>query len=130
MSHPLLPAELLDHIIDHLQEERDVLKVCCLISKSWIPCSRKHLFARVRFSAVENLQSWKTTFPDPSSSPACYTRYLFIGRTDIVATTNAEEGNWISTFSHIVRLEMEMETWDASPQVAISLVSSHELSLY
>src|ERR1700753_246461 len=48
MSGPRLPAELLDHIADLLRD-RETLESCCLVSKSWIPRARKHLFACVAF---------------------------------------------------------------------------------
>jgi hypothetical protein len=33
----------------YLHDTRDALRNCCLIFKSWIPRTRKHLFADVRF---------------------------------------------------------------------------------
>jgi hypothetical protein len=38
-----LPAEMLDHVVDHLYDTEDALRNCCLVSKSWIPRTRKHL---------------------------------------------------------------------------------------
>ena len=94
MSHSSLPAELLDHIVDLLHDSRDTdkLKSCCLASKSWTPRTRKHIFASIYFSTAEHLQSWKEMFPDPSTSPAYYTKYLFIGCPQEVVATDAEEG--------------------------------------
>ena len=76
MSDPPLPEELLDSVVDFLYDERDALKSCCLVSKSWIPRTLEHIFAQVEFFGTENLESWKTTFPDPSTSPACYAKSL------------------------------------------------------
>ena len=63
-----LPCELLDHIVDFLHNDQTSLKKCCLVSKSWIPRSRKCLFAVIRFHCLGNLQSWKKAYPDPSTS--------------------------------------------------------------
>ena len=106
MSNPNLPAELLDHIIDYLHDTEDALMNCCLVSKSWIPRTRKHLFADVWFFAEEFLELWKETFPDPSTSPARYAKTLTINCPHAVMAADAEVGGWIRGFSHIVSLEV------------------------
>jgi hypothetical protein len=106
MSDPHLPAEILDHIVDHLHDTEDALRNCCLVSKSWVPRTRKHLFAEVDFFTVAVLQSWKETFPDPSISPAHYTRSLFVDCPEDVAGVDAEAGGWIRGFSRVVHLEV------------------------
>ena len=108
MSNPRFPAELLDHTVDHLHSERDALKNCCLVSKSWIPRARKHLFADTEFQTAADLQSWKTTFPDPSTSPARYTKSLFVRCPPVARSSGAGEGDWIRTFSRVVHLEIEV----------------------
>ena len=106
MSNPTLPAELLDHITDHLDTRR-ALGDCCLVSKLWIPRTRKHLFASIEFRTAVDLESWKKKFPDPSTSPACYTKALTIGCPEEVTVADAEVGGWIRGFSHIVHLELK-----------------------
>ena len=91
MSDPYLPAETLDHVVDLLHNTRDALRNCSLVSKLWIPCTRKHLFAIIKFPTKASLQSWKKTFPDPPSSPARYTKILTINCTP----ADAEVGDWI-----------------------------------
>ena len=78
MSNLHLPQEIIDHIIDILHDEPETLNACCLVSKSWIPQTRKYLFADIRFNSARHLELWKGTFPDPSDSPACYTHTLTI----------------------------------------------------
>ena len=73
-----LPLETLDYIVDHLHDEPKILEECYLISKSWIPRTRKHLFAEIKFRSVEDVDLWKTTFPDPSNFPVCHTHTLSI----------------------------------------------------
>jgi hypothetical protein len=126
MSGPHLPAEMLDHIVDHLHDTEDALRNCCLVSKSWVPRTRKHLFADVDFPTVADLQSWKETFPDPSISPAHYTRGLFVGCPEDVANVDAEAGGWISGFSRVVHLRLgrlDFDDWSV-----ISLVPFHGIS--
>ena len=105
MPAPSLPPELLDHIIDLLHDSQTALRNCCLVSKSWIPRTRAHLFAEVEFVTKEELESWKEKFPDPSASPARYTKTLTV-RCEIVTAKDAEEGGWIRGFSYVERLEV------------------------
>ena len=104
MSIPSLPLEILDHIADLLHDEPETLEACCLVSTSWIPRTRKHLFARVEFHSVDAIESWKKTFPDPSNSPAHHTRTLLVGRPEVITVADAEEGGWIRTFSRVAKL--------------------------
>ena len=107
MPNRHLPEELLDDIVDLLRDSRDALKSCSLVSKSWIPRARKHLFVDIKFTTPEDLQSWKTTFWDPSTSPACYTKTLLLRYFSCVAATDGEEVSWISTFTRVVHFEVD-----------------------
>jgi hypothetical protein len=127
MSNPHLPAEMLDHVVDLLHDTKDALRNCCLVSKSWIPHTRKHLFTDIRFRTEEDLESWKKTFPDPSISPACYAKTLFVGCTHIVTAADAEPDGWIRGFSRVVHLEMNDHTTSIDGS-AISLVPFHGFS--
>ena len=122
---PRFLEELLDHVVDNLHYERENLENCCLVSKSWIPRARKHLFSTISIRDTGNLQSWKNAFPDPSSSPACYAKTLAIGCPEVVATGDAEEGGWLSAFSRVVRLAMYIPSMDRQ---VISLVPFHGFS--
>jgi len=125
MPSPSLPEELLDHIVDLLYDGRDALKNCCLVSKSWVPRARRHLFACVLIHTSTTLRLWKKTFPDPPTSPASYTKYLFIDCPQDITAVDAEEGGWIRTFSHVVHFRVDaMETTGS----LISLVPFHGFS--
>jgi hypothetical protein len=100
---PYLPPELLDFIVDLLCDELETLEKCCLVSKSWVPRTRTYLFADIKFESLAGLEAWKRIFPDPSNSPAYYTRSLFVRSLKFVT---AEEGGWIRAFSNVVRLEV------------------------
>jgi hypothetical protein len=121
-----LPAETLDHIIGYLHNTPDALRNCCLVSKSWIPRTRKHLFADIKFSTEESLESWEEMFPDPSASPARYAKTLSIECAEAVIAADAEEGGWLRGFSRIARLEVESIT--PYPESEFSLVPFHEIS--
>ena len=123
MSNPHLPPELLDCIVDHLHDIKYTLRECCLVSKSWVPRVRKHLFAKVWFVTRGDVESWKETFPDPSTSPARYTKYLRVDCPRIVTATDAEAGGWITTFSRVVHLKLNRYY-----QPAVSLLPFHGLS--
>ena len=95
------PSEILDYIVDFLHDNPDALKRCCLVSKSWIPRCRKHLFAVVEFDTPSHLETWRKTFTDPSNSPARYTRALSIRCLRAITEADAAKGGWIQTFSRV-----------------------------
>jgi hypothetical protein len=103
-----LPLEILDLIADHLHNEPATLKACCIVSKSWIHRTRKHLFARVEFRASKShIELWKKAFPDPSTSPAHYALSLYICGVPIITAADEDVGGWIRTFHNVVRLDLE-----------------------
>ena len=126
MSTPRLLPELLDYIVDSLRNEPADLKSCCLVSKSWIPRTRTHLFAQVAFSD-KRLQSWKNLFPDPSTSPACYTKTLLIRLPLPVTSADAKEGGWIPTFSRVTFFGVDDPLWHGDKRAA-SLALFHGFS--
>jgi hypothetical protein len=105
MSRPHFPQELLDQIFDNLHDE-DVLKSCCLVSRSFVPRIRRLLFADVTFRTVKDLRSWKNLFPDPATSPACYTQNLVISCSKAITAPDREERHWILAFSRVVHFEV------------------------
>ena len=122
MSRPCFPAELLDQIVDHFHHTRDALESCCLVSKSWVSRTRRHLFADVTFRTAGDLQAWKNMFPDPSTSPARYTKNLFVYCPEEVTAADAEERSWLPAFFRVVHLHMDID------DAAFSLVPFHGFS--
>ena len=104
MPNPYLPRETLDYIVDFIHDKPEALKECCLVSKSWVPRTRRHLFAHIEFHSAEDFKSWKKAFPDPSSSPAHHTHSLFVRHARVVMMADAEAGGLIRTFSRVVWL--------------------------
>jgi hypothetical protein len=109
MPNPHLPAELLDNIVDHLHDTEDALRSCCLVSKSWIPRTRRHLFARID-SLPHRAVTWnhgKTRFqilpPLLRVTPHVYPLHSPLD----VTPADAEEGGWISTFSRVVHFKVD-----------------------
>ena len=101
-----LPCELLDHIVDLLHDCQISIKNCCLVSKSWVAPARRHLFADVHFQTTKSLELWKQAFPDPSSSPARYTKTLFIHHSQVVTAADGEAGCWVGGFPRLACLVM------------------------
>jgi len=106
MSNPSLPPEIHDYIVDFLHDNQEALRKCCLVSKSWIPRTRKHLFAHIRFHTPWVLQSWKKTFPDPFNSPAYYTHTLAYSQL-VVDAKAVDWIDWITAFSRVVHWEID-----------------------
>ena len=127
MSNQHLPEELLDLIVDLLHKEWRTLRKCCLISKSWILRARKHLFADIKLYGAKALQSWKTTFLDPSTSPACYVWILITICFPEIVTTGAEEDGCISTFTNVLDFGMVAPETDPS-ESPISLLPFYGFS--
>ena len=98
MSKPSrhLPPEILDEIVDFLQDEPETLMQCCLVSKSWVPRTRKHIFAQIWVKAKDH-RKWTSIFPDPEDSPTHYTRRLKVD-------CALEDSRWIQGFRHVERL--------------------------
>jgi hypothetical protein len=126
MSNPYLPPEILDCIVDLLHDEPEALERCCLVSKSWVPRTRKHLFAEILFHEENHLELWKKTFPDPSTSPARYTKTLFVDCSQAVVAADAEPGGWMKGFSQVVHLGVHSQASFADEP--FSLVPFHGLS--
>ena len=106
MSRPRLPLEISDYIVDLLHGQRQALKNCCLVSKSWVPRARNHLFGGVTFDSLIDLKAWKETFPDPLNSPAHCTHSLYIYSEEVLPAVVVREGDWIQAFSNVVCLDM------------------------
>ena len=101
MSHLDLPPEILDSVVDLLSNKPETLRQCCLVSKSWVPRARKHLFAVIVFRTEGCLNAWKKTFPDPSDSPAHHTHDLTIKFLGVIT-----EDGCIPTFPRLARLKV------------------------
>ena len=106
MLDPWFPAEITDSIIDLLHDKLGALRQCSLVSKSWVPCSRKHLFSRIVFRRPADVNTWKELFPDPANSPGYHTHSLFIDCVEVFTVADAEEGGWVQAFSNVVRLRV------------------------
>jgi hypothetical protein len=110
MSH-FLPQEILDLIIDHLHDEPATLKACCLVSKSWVQCAQKHLFAYIKleFSTITgSIHQWRETFLDPTNSLARNTRTLSLRFPEFITTTDVDT---LLTFRNVIRLNVETYSW-------------------
>jgi len=127
MSNPHLPPEILDYMVDFLHDEPDTLKKCCLVSKSWVPRTQKHLLASVNFDSFGDLEAWKDIFPDPANSPAYHTRSLSVGCPQFVTVADAGEGGWLRAFSRVVQLKVDTN-FEGHHGSEVSLVPFHNFS--
>jgi len=134
MPKPYLPQEILDHIVGFLHDEPEALKACCLASKSWVPRTRKHLFAKIEFKSAKDFELWTKAFPDPSNSPSHHTHTMFVRCNQLIVAANAREVDLIQTFSHVARLRLFWLSMDNSLRPTtddlkkISLAPFHKFS--
>lgn len=105
MSNSRFPQEITDYIVDLLHDEPGALRQCCLVCRSWIPRTRKHLFGTIRFRTSTDLEAWKKAFPNPHNSPAHYTHSLGVDCPGVIAAVS-EECGWIQSFSNVVQLKI------------------------
>ena len=65
---------------------------------------RSRVLADTAFGdALHTERGIRYLFPDPSTSPACYTESLFINYSPVATCTGIGGDGWISTFPHIGR---------------------------
>jgi hypothetical protein len=101
-----LPAEILDLIVDNLRDNPATLEACCLVSKSWIPRTRRHLFSFIELADSKTVKSWIRVFPDPSNSPAHHTRKLRIRGLETI--TAADALIHVHSFHCLTELKLQM----------------------
>ena len=99
---PGLPRELLDEIMDHLVDDYTSLRRCSTAASIFVPSCRRHLFRRVVFRP-HNLPTWKSTFPNPSTTPAVYTREI---RIHLAPGTPTELIEYMPYFSNALDLTL------------------------
>ena len=99
------PPEIFDLVIDHLHGDRNTLKKCSLVSKSWIPRTRKYLLSEVTFKSNRQLQNLKDAFPYPGGwSPTHHTEFLDVGHLGMLTPAYTE---WLrSSFTNVTRFRV------------------------
>ena len=73
----ITPQDIIDEILDHLAADSDFqsLRACVLVSRSWVPSCRRHLFHTVDLTWGK-MDVWLNAFPVPEESPAHHFRVL------------------------------------------------------
>lgn len=82
---PRIPQYIIDEILDHLAADSPALaslRSCALVSKSWAPSCRRHLFRVITFNS-RNMDTWFEAFPVPGEVPAHHARTLRVFTTGI-----------------------------------------------
>ena len=118
---PFLPPEILGLIFDNFRDERTTLGVCCLVSKSWTPSARRHLFFQINLSQ-KLIELWIKAFPDPSNTPAHHTRVLSLSGSAAVNTAGTNVLAWVRAFCNVVCLRIAAVRWTPG---GVSLVPFH-----
>ena len=102
---PRTPQEVTDKILAHLAADSDLgsLRSCTLVSKSWIPLCRQHLFHTVTFTWL-SIEGWLETFPVPEESPAHLVRCLGIqlGLSDNEPEKVFEHSPWFTNVERVI----------------------------
>ena len=122
----MFPSEILDLIFNNLHDERTTLKACCVVSKSWVYCARRHIFAQVRFGQLgSSVESWMAASPDPPNSPAHHAHTLSISSLQAITAASLNARPSIRAFHQITSLNLTTFRWDDSQ---VSLVPLRGLS--
>jgi hypothetical protein len=108
MPCPPLPVELVDAIIDRVRddanymERRRILGVCSLVSKSWLPRSRSHLFRQVQLLTYrrQRIGQFLNLLSSPISTITPYVKVLDLKQND----HGPEPGWWAPTVRRLTGL--------------------------
>lgn len=125
---PRLPQELLDEIISNLSDDCISLRLCSTAARAFVPSCRRHLFRRVIFRP-HNLSTWKTTFPDPSTSPAVYTREMRIHLASGAPIQLAEYMPYFSNLRDMALIGGRCENGDWIPSIGKLPTSIRSLTM-
>lgn len=128
INTPHLPQELLDQIIDHLADDYISLRLCSTAARAFVPSCRRHLFRQVVFRP-HNLPTWKTTFPDPSISPAEYAREMRIHLGSGAPTQLAEYMPYFSNLRDMTLIGGRCENGDWIPSIGALPTSIRSLTM-
>ena len=77
---PRAPQDIVDEVLDYLTVDphhTHSLRSCSLVSKSWVPPCRRHLFHTIRFTSKIAVR-WLKMFPVPEESPTHHVRHLHL----------------------------------------------------
>ena len=121
---PGIPQEIIDEILDHLAIDSDSrsLRSCALVSKSWVPSSRRHLFHTVTFTPGA-FPKWLKTFPVPGESPAHHVRDLIFSPWGQSAVPPKKLLEYIPWFTNVEKMSLS----DVEVQSLLEAPSSWKL---
>ena len=117
---PRIPNEILDEILNHLIADSnscdDSLRSCSLVSKSWVPPCRRHIFHTIIFSSGD-VAKWLKTFPVPQESPAHYVKDLrfLLGGHYGAPEKFSKHTPW---FTNVEKLALTMNTTSSSSRTS------------
>ena len=104
---PRIPHDIIDEVLDQLAAGSSkssitrTLRICSLVSKSWVPLCRRRLFHTISFTS-EDTTKWLKKFPMPAESPAHHVRAL---RFSIEGYDNAPE-EFCAWFTNVERVTL------------------------
>ena len=101
------PVKIIDLIFHRVHDEPTTLRACCLVFKSWVPPTRRYLFARVDFRSFGSVKLWMTAFQNPSNSLSHYTRVLRLSNLETVNAAVSDVRSWVQSSNCIVELHVE-----------------------
>lgn len=76
MGPPALAAELTDHIIDFLHDDKEALSVCALTHPTWLAASRFHLFNTITVDGDDGSKDRIAALTDLASGPLQVLSYV------------------------------------------------------
>ena len=109
MSNSRLPAETLNHIIDHLRTTKDTLGNSCPVSNRSSHAS-EHPFSSTSGSVSPQgaCKRGRRRVHILRLSCVLCSKTLSVNSTQVVVAADAEEGGWIRGFSRVVHLKLTL----------------------
>jgi hypothetical protein len=112
----IFPEDILEKIIGHpiLHKQTKTFASCSLVCRSWVGCSRRHLFKDVLLSRRDRVQSFARLFVSPHCTIGSHIQNVEVKMSDAMTVSEAIQ----AVASHVqacLRLSISSFSWTQFP---------------
>ncbi|KZT07928.1 uncharacterized protein LAESUDRAFT_88701 [Laetiporus sulphureus 93-53] len=112
LPSPRLPTEICDHILDHLWNDRKTLKVCSLVTREWLPTTRKHLFSFVRIIDLRLVTFAEMIMHSEDALALCIRKLLMVWGLNEEVPIPTSIPRMLASLGRLEKLTLYVSTWD------------------
>ena len=74
-----VPIEIVDQILGYIRTDKECLRRCALVCKSWLPSCRRHIFYDLNFTGPPSrFEAWHRSFSPTPNGPHLNTKQLIV----------------------------------------------------